>query len=1703
MSTATKTPHTSWYHLKKVLRMFAKLVVILLLLVVLIFILIQTPPVQNFAKKKIESYLEGKLKTEVSIGKLYIGFPNTVSLQNVYVEDRLKDTLLYGGRLAADISLFKLIKGEVEINEIQLEQITAKIKRQLPDTTFNFQFIVDAFTPVKTATPQDTAVAKMAIKSILLDKVRVLYQDVITGSDMDVTVNDLTTRIDVFEPAKMRFDIPVIQVNGIKGHIYQSKPLVKDEPLAKDMAEAHQPIVLNLNFKDITLQNIDLDYRNDVSAFYNTIKLGLLEIDARKVDLPNRIIELDKLVLNNTTAAVRLGNKKEAQKVAEEVVQELESQATNNWRIKVNTLQINNNNIQFDNDANPRLAKGMDYSHLKANNLTFHAEDLLYTVDSISANITKGSFTEKSGFQLRRLETTFLFAGKEAYLRDLVLETPGTRIGPSITLKYPSLDALAKAPATLRMDVNLDNNRILVKDILTFAPQLASQPAFSNPNDVWYLDGRVDGTLGNMRVHSLRFNGLGNTKIDVSGTIAGLPDVNKTKVNLDIRNLTASRTDLLLFMPANSFPDNITLPDQLSASGTINGGMQDVTTNLALNTNLGSASIKGRIQQPTNPKTAQYNVTIKARNVQLGRIMQDPENFGAVTADITANGRGFDPTVAQATVKGIVHSAIIRKYNYRNFTIDGSIADKQFKAIAGIRDPNIHLSIDASGMVTDKYPSLKLEAMIDSIKTQPLHLTPDLFVYRGKISADFTNTDPDDLMGKLLVTHSIFVNDQQRLQLDTLSVDAGKSDTGRYLKLTSDVARLGIEGEYKLTQLGNVFQNLVQPHFAIVPNYKTVPVDNYDFSVYARLLDKPFWRAFMPDLKRMDNLVMRGSFSNSRGWQLTASSPLFEYGTNRFIDLDFNAGSGNNDIDVKASMAQMQGNGINVYGVTVDANVANNEIGATLNIKDRAKKDKYHLTASMRQPSFGNYVFSLAPQSLLLNYEAWTVREGNTISISPTSININNFILSKNSQELSINSGSAAENAPVTIKFSNFKLGTITGFVQADTSFVDGLMNGSVVLENPMKQLLFTGDLTINDLSLRKDTLGNVTLRVNNRVQDTYEADVRLTGRGNDVAITGKYLMKPDNNSSYDFIVDVRQLQVSTLEGISNGALKDGSGILTGRVALNGTMKEPNIDGKLQFDKASMNVTMLNSKFTIDQEQLVVVNNEGILFNTFSVRDETGNAITIDGIAGTTNFMNYKFDLDVTATNFRASNTTKKDNKLFYGKLYLNTDVHIGGTELLPEIDGSLTINKETDFTVVLPQAEPGIVEREGIVEFVDKDAPPENDSLFLKNYVALDTALIKGFNINGNVEINKEATLSLVIDAGNGDFIRMKGEGLINCGIDESGKITLSGSYELSEGTYELTFNFLRRKFNIEKGSKIVWQGDPIDAAVDVTAIYVANTSPLDLVDDQLSDASTTIRNTYKQRLPFEVHLRMQGELMKPLITFDIILPEKNYSVSNDIVQNVETKLDQLRQEPAEMNKQVFALLLMNRFVGENPFVSSGSNPFDAGAFARQSASKLLTEQLNRLAENLIQGVDVNFDVVSADDYTTGERRNRTDFNVSLSKNLLSERLTVTVGSNFEIEGPQQTQQGTNIAGDVAVDYKLSKDGRYMIRGYRKNEYEGVVEGYVIETGLSFVITLDYNRLAEIFRRKKAKNNNTDKPATPPPAAVSGQVPGDEPINR
>jgi TamB, inner membrane protein subunit of TAM complex len=191
-------------------------------------------------------------------------------------------------------------------------------------------------------------------------------------------------------------------------------------------------------------------------------------------------------------------------------------------------------------------------------------------------------------------------------------------------------------------------------------------------------------------------------------------------------------------------------------------------------------------------------------------------------------------------------------------------------------------------------------------------------------------------------------------------------------------------------------------------------------------------------------------------------------------------------------------------------------------------------------------------------------------------------------------------------------------------------------------------------------------------------------------------------------------------------------------------------------------------------------------------------------------------------------------------------------------------------------------------------------------------------------------------------------------------------------------------------------------------------------------------------------------------------------------------------------LNKQVFALLLLNRFVGEDPLESVTGGGSSIGNTAFQSASQILTNQLDQLAGSLIKGVDIHFDLNNQQEfnYNTGAESDYTELDVSVSKKLFNERIQVSVGSNFDVAGTgQANQSASNLAGDVSVDYKLTKDGRYRLRAYRQNQYDEVVEGQVVETGLTFILTLDYNSLKELFHRSqetKLTERTTTKPVSP-----------------
>ncbi|MCU7551069.1 translocation/assembly module TamB domain-containing protein [Chitinophagaceae bacterium LB-8] len=1652
---------------QKVAKVLLKIVLFLFLLVVVLFLLIFTPPVQRFATTKVENFLQKKLGTEVEIGSISFSLTGRINLENIYFEDQKKDTLLSGGQIKANVTLSKLFNNEVEVKDLVLRDITAKIKRVLPDTTFNFQYIVDAFVTQQTAQPDtaQTAPLKMALDKLTLANVAFTLNDMITGNDMFVKIGDLAARFDTIDPFSFHFDVPSLQVRDMVARIKQYKPLVEPEPISKDLAEASAPTPMNLNFGTIDLRRIDLNYANDISAFYTLLNIGQLKVDGKKIDLANNAIHLDEIVLNDSKSVIRLGKAPAAKVVKKEVKQEVAVQQQMGWKFLVDKINIDHNTFQFDDDNSPRLSSGMDYAHMHAEDLTLRAENFIMVPDSTGARITEGHMKEKSGLQLEALKGDLLYAYNQSYLKNFYIKTPGTELKRGIVLEYASYDALMKQLSQTVMDVNIDHSYVQVKDILLFAPQLRSNPAFKNPNDVWRLNMQASGTMNRLYVEALQFDGFQNTKIDASGTLASLTDPNQAGGTFTIRKLHTTRNDIATIAGPSLPKDQINLPETIDASGTLSGNASNLLTNLRINTSSGSATINGHFSNLTNPTSATYNAQVRTSGLQLGKILRNPQ-MGSLTGTFTANGKGFTPDAMRTDFRGVINSLGFNNYQYHNISLKGNLNGSNYKVTTEANDPNADFSLTATGSYAAK-SSLKLDGFVDSIKTLPLNFTTQPLIFRGKITGDIPSLDPNNLEADVFITNALFVSDTSRLPLDTLHLVANKTDTGQYINLTSDIINAQLSGQYQLTELGTILQDNIQPYFSVAP-YRKTAVKPYNIFFTADVIYDPILSVFVPGLTNMENIHATGSLSSGQGLQANISAPYILYSSNEINHALLNVATSDSGLMVTSTVDRLKSGSIHIYKVQLNAKALNNIIDFALGIDDKNGKDIYNLSGNISQPKTGDFIISLKPENLMLHYEPWTIAPNNSIALINNQIIANNFVMQKGDQQLSLQSASQTGAPPLDVRFTNFRISTITGFIQPDTLLANGIINGSITLRNLMQQPVFTSDLNISDLSFKQDTIGNIALKVNSE-GNRYQTNATITGKGNDVSLTGYFEPQGSNDIALDLDLAIRRIELAALQGISGGFIKSASGSINGDVSINGTTSKPLVQGKINFDSSKISTTLLGGPLRINNET-VQISEKGIHFDKFTIRDSTNNELTMDGDMLTTNFINYNFDINVRANNFKVINTTKKDNKMFYGDMVITSRMHIGGTEAEPAIDGNVTINDGTDITFVVPQVEPGVADREGVVEFVDLEAP-ENDSLF-RAYDSLNTSAILGFDIAANIEIQKEANFNIVIDAANGDFLNLRGTAQLTAGIDPSGKTTLTGTYEIEEGGYQLTFNFLQRKFNIEKGSKIIWLGEPTNADVDITAVYIANTAPLDLVAGVVPDEQ---RNYYLQKLPFQLKLKLTGDLMKPQIAFDILLPEdKNYNVSHDVVSTVNTSLTQLRQESSELNKQVLALLLLNRFVGENPFESSGGG-FNAESFARQSVSKLLTEQLNQLASGLIEGVDLNFDVASSDDYTTGSRRDRTDLNVGVSKRLMSDRLTVTVGSNFLLEGPQQSnQRSSNIAGNISVNYHLSKDGRYMLRFYRKDEYEGSVDGYIIETGLGFSISVDYNRFRQIFESQK-----------------------------
>jgi hypothetical protein len=1648
--------------LKKTLRVLLWCVISVVAILLLLCVLIQIPAVQNYAKDKAVTYLQNKIKTKVSLDRITVNFPKEIVLESFYFEDQKKDTLLMGKRLEADIDLFKLIVSELQINSISLQNASANIYRN-KDGVYNFDYIIKAFES-KTPVDPNSKPFKISVENVNLENVNFNFKDDFSRNDIRVKLAHFDTKFKKFDLDKMNFDVPNIDLKGLK--------LVLNQDVVEKIAEVSVNTLdtiskrkdFSLKLDKISLSKIDVSYDNKDSKLGSGIYLGNLELSVNEIDLNKQLLDFDTFELKNLKGNLRLGTN-DKQLITPNL--DTTAIAQTGWKVKLNAVDLQNIAFKYDDMQSEPIPKGMDYSHLDLDKFNLKAEKLYYRNGTTTGNIKSLTGIEKSGLQIQALKTDFFYGSKKVLLNNLYLKTPQTLLQNSIKIGYPSIASLKKNPENLSLNLNLIQSKLGFKDLLLFVPYLQKDNPFkSNPNAIVYLNARLNGKLKDLNIPLFEMSGIGNTRISASGKILGLPDAQKAYYNLDIKKLSSTSKDVLSFVPKGTIPNTIQLPSQFNVQGKFKGSVQNFKTNLALNSSFGNAKIDGLYDQRIKNKE-QYNANISLFDFDLGNLIKN-DSLGKVTLKAKVKGKGLDPKTAQAELDGIVQKAVFNKYTYRDLTLKGNIKNGLFDVKSGMKDPNLTFNLAANGNAKDKYPSVKLKLNLDIADLQKLNLHAGPMKLRGNVDADIANSNPDLLNGEVFLSNVQILQEAEPIILDSIKILAFANTEKNNIKISSQFLKAEVDGKYKLTTLAAAVKKSLSKYIDLGKPKTNLKSDEQRLTFKLSVDNDPVIFKIFPKLTGLEPINITGKYNNvADSLEVKGTIPRIVYDNNTIADGKINIENKGNALEYQVSVATIESGEIKIPLTSLSGKVENNILSYALEIKDTSKKQQYFIAGELLRDKAKN-TLKIDASNFVLNYDKWNINAENAIEFGDKRLYINKFYLDNSGNELKIQSQNNQDNAPLQVDFVNFKIETILNMVKKDKLLMQGLINGSALVENVMTNPTFTSDLKIDKFAFKGEPVGDIAIKVDNKTNNILAANVVLSGEDNDVSLVGTYKI---NDGNFDLDLDLKKLNIKSIQGFSMDHITDGTGYLSGNFKITGNTDAPKLNGELNFNEAGFRTTKLNSYFKIPNEK-VKFQNEEIAFDNFILYDENDNELSVNGTIKSADFRNFGFGLTVVANDFRAIHSKAADNDLFYGDLILDTKLNIQGTIDNPIVGGTIKIKEDTKFSIVLPQTDPSIADREGIVEFVNED------DLYLKQTASMEKKLnqsaLIGMDVSVDISIDKEAELTLVIDKGNGDYLNLKGEAELTGGIDPSGKTTLTGKYEFSEGAYEMNFNMIRRKFEIQKGSYIVWNGEPTMATLNIKAIYKVNTAPIDLLGNQLGSVSPTVKNTYKQKIPFQTILKMNGELMKPEITFDIILPDGNYGVSSDIVSASQTKLEQLRQEPAELNKQVFALLLLNRFIGENPFASE-SGGTNAESLARQSVSKILSQQLNDLAGDLITGVQLEFDLQSTEDYTSGTMQNRTDLNVGVSKKLFDDRIKVTIGSSFGVEGQERANEdATNIAGDVALDYQLTKDGRYMVRAYRKNEYQVAIAGQVVETGLAFILTMSYNKFRELYHRSE-----------------------------
>jgi hypothetical protein len=1305
--------------------------------------------------------------------------------------------------------------------------------------------------------------------------------------------------------------------------------------------------------------------------------------------------------------------------------------------VDLTALKIDLHEVDIQNTSITYSADSLDF---QIADLTLSASDILYDTTSIEASIGTLSLKENvRGLNLTKLSGFAKLQGENVEMKDIEL-----LYGES------TINITGKGNYKLREgDIILSETSIALSDILQFQPHLLdSLPIHIPLTTKINIDLNARGNMDKAAIDKLIVRTLDSTYMSASGTTD----------NLNVKFYT-SGADIKLVLTDTLLP---VTPKWVTLSGKVKGGLkkQSIIANLA--TDLGIIDTQGELELP------KYNIKMKARSIKAGQLSGQTA-LGDASFDLHVDGSGLSTKDLHTKVDLVVNDIIYNNYHFRDFKVNGTIDKFLFSGKAQLDDENIAFELNADLDYNGDIPVYKAQFDLKNLDLKELNISERPLKARLTVDVDLTTSDFRIMNGRMDIRKVGVFNGEKLYAVDSMLFASLDQEGRSELSIRSDILSGDFEGSFNIFSISEVLEHHFERYFSNGKKKATPDGTHQHFTFDLKIKNTDLLtEVLVPELEPFTPGVIRGKFdSREHQLDLIFRTPKIKYNQIGVDSIVFVVNSDAEELRYFAKLGNVVADTIKIPQINLTGLVARDSIRATLNVLDSLNEVKYRI--GTRVSRFEDLMRVHLEDSLLLNYGAWNVPADNYLDVASSVIAAQNFEIAKGRQKVML-LGDTRQDPAVTVKFEELELGNFTRIISGVVP-ASGELNGDFKFTTSGSRD-FSSKLTIAGLSIMQKTVGDLTL-----VLDHSETDynIQLNLRGNRTALETKGTYGgPKGQETVNLITNISQLNMEIVQAFSMGQVTGAEGILKGNVEVNGKPSDPDINGSLTFSEVGVTSTYLNSRFQLRNET-IAIRNDNITLNNFTISDVAGNKATLNGNINVASYVNPKFDLTLNTREFQVldmpeqkADTKADGNELFYGKVKINSTARISGSAQQPKVNLKLSFTEDTNFTYVVPASEKAVLEAKGIVKFVDRDA--EKDP-FLNKLKASDSihTTFAGIEVSAVIELTDKEILNIVIDPITGDKLSVQGNSSLTLDMTSSGNINLSGRYEITSGTYNFSFyNLVKQKFDIVQGSSIIWSGDPLEAQMDIRASNLVEASPLELVSNQVS-SNDPAANNFNQRLPFLVYINIKGALLTPQISFALDMPaDKRYAFGGMLY----SKIQDINSRESDLNKQVFGLLILKRFVADNPLESHAGST----NAARTSVSRMLSEQLNRLSSN-VKGIQLTADIKSYEDVTAEGAQGTTKAQLGVSKSLFGDRLVVKLSGNVDIEGEEAGSENvTDYIGDIALEYKMTADGRFRVTGFRNSNYD-MIDGELTETGAGLIYIKDYNTLWELFKANEKQS--------------------------